>query len=419
MAHCTQTFPLALNLMLLPCLHETQNDITSNHLIAAQDIPPIYPTSSVKLDELLQQCRKHYFVPFGVGENYRKLIFNRKSGHQHLTTGEGISITTTSDEKIKLEPLPPLPSFKKKPTVRRILKLMAQTNDFSNLLPLMEGMVVAGSPLTNGELQEVARRANEAGKLDEILTYVGMVDRTAASLRNRAFAKEIFLGLHMAGQRSNWAGEGVVKALKQAENMAHKMEHERPHREDPQPRSGIVPLRVSPEIAGVGLELAVAQAVNDYGGEDRDAKVTNYARRVLALWDNGTYISVRDDTQKGTLTTPETQAERPETGAVTPDSTTAQSSESQDKATSVSTEAPGRGNLYSRADALLYWLPLYNGLRLAEKVNKGLDSELKARLAERLAELDSIVRDELTKTRAAADGRERRELRLHKEIGVA
>lgn len=271
---------------------------------------------------------------------------------------------------------------------------MAQTNNFDNVLPLMEGMVKARSPLLKGELQELARKLNEAGKLDTILTIVGTVDRTAASLQYRSFTREIFFGLHMAGQRSNWAGEGLAQALKQAENMAHKMEHEPKHREERPRRKKIVPLRMSPEIAGVGLELATAQAVNDYQGEDRDGKVTSYARRVLALWDNGTWAPVRDATKERTSTEPGTEAK--ESG----------------------TEPAEVQRSYVRASALLYWLPLYNGLRLVKQVDKGLKAELKTKLAELLAELDPIVRNELAKSRALANGRERRELVSYKEVGV-
>lgn len=282
---------------------------------------------------------------------------------------------------------------------------MKTTKDFSNLPSILEGYKIAKTPRREYDLEAVARKANAVGQIDEILRCVGLVRRTGASLRMRKLTKEIFLGLHEMGQRSNWEGESLQQALRQAEILATKMEVDDLHQEKPTPENDPIPLRMNPEIAGVLLELSAAQAVNDHGGIDVEGKVASNARKVLALWDNGQWEIVAEDFQhsKSASRNIDWHSRRAKS------SETSQGDERSKDQIRL---------FYPRQKALLRWLPLYNGLHLVEKV-VDLDQEVMAQLIERRVKMDGFVLEMLKMV--AEDGLAndtRRVLQLYREAGI-
>lgn len=332
--------------------------------------------------------------------------------------------------------------------VYRITKLMKRTNQFENLPTLLEAFKTSRSPVRERNLEALTRSANELGNEDIIFRCIRMVDKTGATLKYRAFTREVFLGLHYAGQRCDWSGKALEKALKQAESLATKMEVDVNHIERPKSRKDPIPLRMTPEIAGVLLELSAALAVNDYGGVDKNSKVAENARKVLVLWDNGQWEvgtnspktprepivseSTREKEVGGDNVNNDGIKNDPNSNADSDakrsdgvnnsvkdvdNDVSGEDTHSEDAQNIMDNDSPTinrrlneckHARFYVQTEALLRWLPLYHGLRLAEKVGN-LDSDLKAQLSSRRAEMDQFVPEVLEAVskspRAMEDGR--------------
>ena len=281
-------------------------------------------------------------MPWALTFAHRKLLFNRKGGHATLNE-PGVSVTSRSGEEIKLEPLPEQPRLKKRPLAFDLINHMFKARDFSNLSVILEGFNIAHTPMGEEQLEMVIRKANQAEQTSMVIQAAEMVKKTGFELNmKRGSTRQLLTGIHLAAQRSEWKGEGLALALKQAEHVAKMMEWEE-HKKLPPPTPEMtvcLPLQEQPEVIGLLLELTASRAANDLAGKDEDGKVKLYAERTLALWKNGN-LEVHD------------------------------------------------GDYQKRSTALFWWLPLYNGLRIVKRVQ--LDKALKENLEEKRKLLEGAV----------------------------
>ncbi|KAL9110718.1 MAG: hypothetical protein Q9227_004710 [Pyrenula ochraceoflavens] len=350
---------------------------TALRLYLLSDIPPLRPTKSPSLDALLHTWRAEFVIPWALNKIHRGLLFNRKNGHATLNQDPGIIVQSRSGEEFRLQPLPEKRHDSHRNLSRELIDKMFEAGDFSNLPVVFEGFEIAKSPLSNWEAERAFRKANEAEQTDVVMNCVELVKKTKLGLnRRREPARELFLGLHMLGEKSGWKGDGLAQALRQAEKMARMLEREG-HKEMPRTsnpsspdtketnknettaylgKMNTIPLQATPEFIGLLLELSAAQAINDFAGKDSSGKVQNYASKVLAVWPNGNW------------------------------------------------ETPQPGDPFSRAQSLENWVPLFHGLRLAERVE--VDGGLKERVREKRGELGELVGRVREEVRRDSEGRE-------------
>jgi len=250
------------------------------------------------------------------------------------------------EESVQLQPLDPTKDVPDSWTaVLQALELMKREGSAagwgSNLVGLLAGMHTAGRRWKGWQVEKIVRVAGEAGMAHAVLEAVRASGRTGLVLRDLRVVREVVWGCRAKAVLGKWGEEEVEKGLKYAEQIARLLEGEA-HLGKLRAASGADP-RVQPDVIGVVLELAGAKAVRHHGGKDVDGKVLVYAQRLMANLERGIKEEVED------------------------------------------------GRVVAHADyELARWIPVLNGLRLAQKVlGKSMPQ---ADLAKRkISELDALV----------------------------
>lgn len=188
------------------------------------------------------------------------------------------------DEKIQLrhiDKLRDMPNIRG--SITRMLDLMGESGDWSNLPACLEGLQTAKTRLSNAILEKIARKANQAGRCDVVMDCIRRVGKTNYVLKNRDVVREVMLGAHLRAQQAGWEEVPTEKALAQAEQVVELLE-------DPAhsggSKVGKMDPRAQPDIIGIVLELAAVRASRHLSGKDEDGKALAYAERLIATWEN-------------------------------------------------------------------------------------------------------------------------------------
>lgn len=301
-------------------------------------IPTFSPTSSQELDQALNRFREELFIPFGLGEQQRKLMFRQK--YSERLDDQPISVTIGEDEKFQLRPMDPQ-SRPRNQEITQVVSLMKTTKDWQNIIPFLAGLRMAGRVLKPNRWEWLIRKAGAADALGIILECAKQSERTGLRLNNVDVVQKFYFMLHQKAQAAELQGKGLAKALSLARQAAMLMEapehvvHD--VQQDPKRR---------PFVVGVLLELSAARALNEFGGNDEGGHVRTYAQRLLATWPLGSFDAETKD--------------------------------------------------WPRVDRMLQEnVPIYNGMKLALQVNgiasdKAVSSGLKARVSE----LERLIREQ-------------------------
>ncbi|KAI9789506.1 MAG: hypothetical protein M1835_001628 [Candelina submexicana] len=249
-------------------------------------LPSFTETSSSELNNLLSTFRNTVFLPSHLVQRQKDTIYKLK--YKPMLESEAFD-TEIGDEKIQLQHINPLtdkPNISK--SLVRILDLMGESNDWSNLPAFLEGLRTAKARLSSAQLEKIARKANQAARQDVVMDCIRRVGKTNFVLKDQNVVREVVLGAHLRAQQGNWEELSTRKALAQAEQTVELLEdpaHSGGHKvreEDP---------RAQPDIIGIVLDLAAIRASRHLFGKDEDGKVLMYAERLMATWGNADFSS--------------------------------------------------------------------------------------------------------------------------------
>ena len=253
---------------------------------------------------------------------------------------------------------------RKRESLLKLLALMQSAGDWKNLPPFLEGMQQAHSKLPDSWLEKVVRHANEHDKLGVIIRCAEMVEKTGLSLASQRLTEELMLGFHMNAVKARWQGEQMEKACKQAEQVALIMEFK--SHCGGKLKAGMTDMRRSFMVVGVLLELSAARVLHSSEAVEHEKdKVKSYAAKALALPTN---LSL------GKSAETRVQMER--------------------------------------------WIPLWNGLKMAMKIDEVSQSGLAEKLRNMISNLEGSINKARTTLIDEAKGRPRRPLIMYEDLGA-
>jgi hypothetical protein len=330
-------------------------------------IPSFTATSSSELDELLLTYRTKVFTPHALQKYHRDLMY-KPSRHQILLNDPGVTVTLSNDEEVKLMPMNPHDKPNKVKSLMLLAKLLensSESGDWNNLPPFLEGMVMAKEKLPDGWLQKVVRKANERGRSGVIITCAEMVKKTGVTFSDPHVTEEMMLGCHIRAAQAKWTGDEAGKAMKRAEQVALMMETK--EHCGGKLKEGQQDMRKSTMVIGVLLELAAARALHVNGGKDVDGEVVRYAKNALILCGQSSF-------------------------------------------------EPGQDHIEA-VIRLERWLPLWAGLKMAQKVDGVQQGTLASNLREQAGKLDRLIKEAKAQVEEQAKGKPRRCLIMYDEVG--
>ncbi|KAI9707622.1 MAG: hypothetical protein M1836_000583 [Candelina mexicana] len=249
-------------------------------------LPSFTETSSSELNDLLSSFRNTVFLPSHLRRRQEDTIYKLK--YKPMLESEAV-YAEIGDEKIRLQHINPLtdkPNIPK--SLARILNLMGESNEWSNLPAFLDGLRTAKAHLSSAQLEKIARRANQAARQDVVMDCIRRVGKTNFVLKDQNVVREVVLGAHLRAQQGNWEELPTRKALAQAEQTVELLEDPahsggyKVREEDP---------RAQPDIIGIVLELAAVRASRHLSEKDEDGKVSMYAERLTATWGNADFSS--------------------------------------------------------------------------------------------------------------------------------
>ncbi|KAL2824059.1 hypothetical protein BDW59DRAFT_148111 [Aspergillus cavernicola] len=252
------------------------NNSTQKRSLSEKTIPSLVPTSSPELDQALTRFREDLFIPFGLSQHHRNLIYRPR--HANKLNDNPITLSIGSnDEQYKLRPInkQTLPS---RQNIVEVLTLMDKTGNWSNLVPFLTGIHKAGMKLRIPRWEWLVRKTCNSNGVGQLSACVQQASRTGFDLKNASLVQRTFFEVHRMAQRDDFEGESLEKANRIARQLTTAMEapehivHDLS--QDPRRR---------PVVIGILLELSAARALKS-GGKDTDGSVHALARRLLACW---------------------------------------------------------------------------------------------------------------------------------------
>jgi len=186
-----------------------------------------------------------------------------------------------ANESVQLEPLDAtkdIPDSWK--SMEKALSLMRDgTGEWANVVGLLAGMRTAGRRFKPWQYEYVIRAAGDAGAGYVVVDAARAVRRTGLELRDLRLVREAFWACRTKAARDGWKSEPTEKALAWAKQLAGLLD-DGAHCGKLSLANGRDP-RIQPDIIGVVLELAATRALRHTGGKDADGKVLMYAERLI------------------------------------------------------------------------------------------------------------------------------------------
>ncbi|KAL4787825.1 hypothetical protein BJX76DRAFT_267673 [Aspergillus varians] len=256
-------------------LHQSIN-LTQKRSWSARTIPTLSPTSSPDLDQTLNRFRDELFIPHALNVNQRNLIYRPRNASK--LNGHPIIVPIGSNEEsyqLRSINIFALPS---RQDVVRVLSLMHETKDWSNLAIFLTGIYKSGMALTPERWEWLVRKAGGSNGLGQLLMCAQQSKSTQFQLRSNSLVERLFFELHLAGQRNDFTGTGVTKVHGLAKSFSLLMEapEHTVHDLENDPKR-------NPLVIGTLLELSAARALS-VEGTDQSREVESLARRLLASW---------------------------------------------------------------------------------------------------------------------------------------
>ena len=195
----------------------------------------------------------------------------------------GVTVTMSDGEELRLVPTNPMEKPHKNKSLRRLTKLLEDSNDaayWSNLKPLMEGFQMSREPFLGSWLEQIVRKAHEKHMTGVVIQCARQVKDTGFSLSNSPVTRELFLGLHQMAVEAEFKGPQLKQASQWAEQIVLMMEDElhcggKLNAKQTDMRRDIL-------VMATYLELNAATALES--GQDANDKAHALVTRLLALW---------------------------------------------------------------------------------------------------------------------------------------
>lgn len=230
--------------------------------------------------------RQTHFIPAYLSEGERRLIFGTKHRQQLLDNPQSVLI---GDEEIELKWMDrrrEIPNRTK--LFHKAINLMSASSEgdhegqsklWSNLPALLIGLKRAHAVPSENAMAKIVRRAVSCGRIGIIIQCLHQVEHTGMSLKMSEVLNNVIWGLRDLAQKDEWSQEALIKALKDAQQVATLLEmkeHGGGGRvtNDSDARGSLVAI-------GVFLELAAMHAYKFQDKKDGDGRVKMYAERLM------------------------------------------------------------------------------------------------------------------------------------------
>lgn len=242
-------------------------------------------STSSELDSVLSTFREDVFLPAHLTRTHRKRVFNRKIATK--LEEEPVKVDV-SGEEFRLRHVEKTRQPDSVKGLFQAVSLMKDKKDWDNLPIIFEGMKTAGRKYKLHHLEKLVRKAGMAGRQDAILECARRVSKTDFVLRDASLVRQVMWWIQYKAVSNDWDAKNTQRALSIAEQISVLLED--PIHSGSRTIQSPDDARVRPEVVGILLELAAANAKQN--GSDADGKVQLYAERLINImrdgrtWDN-------------------------------------------------------------------------------------------------------------------------------------
>ncbi|GKZ20988.1 hypothetical protein AbraIFM66951_010187 [Aspergillus brasiliensis] len=264
-------------------LRQSIGSLTQTRNASRNAIPTFQQTSSPELDQALTRFREELFIPFGLGQDQRRLMFRQK--YADRLEQEPVTANISEDEDFLLRPMDP----QSRPTLKEaaeVISLMQSKEDWKNLVPFLSGLQLAKRHLKPSRLEWLVRKAGEHNALNSVVECAKQAEKTGVRLNEVGIVQRLFFELHRKAQKAEFQGQEVTKAFNMATQLVGLMERPAHAQHDV-----MADPKRKPFVAGTLLELSAARALSEFEGKDQGGLVRIYSSRVLGCWKMGNFAS--------------------------------------------------------------------------------------------------------------------------------
>ncbi|KAI1505537.1 hypothetical protein F5X99DRAFT_368391 [Biscogniauxia marginata] len=245
------------------------------------------PASSPELDELLNTIRTKIILPSYLPQNQRKKIASKK--YEKTLQADPI-IMEIDGEVFKfrhLDNTTDIPS-----TRHSVIQAISQFNapqDFSNLVPLFEGIANTGYKFDEGFYCKIIRIMGIRGHITSIIECARRVKTTNFRLDTSEKVNNILHYVQMMAIESEPERREIQirKSLRWAElviEMVQEEDHEPRLTKDEVLVAGELPLDRDPMVLLAPLHLAALLAKYETAESELRDKIVDYAEDIVSLW---------------------------------------------------------------------------------------------------------------------------------------
>lgn len=235
-------------------------------------------------------------MPAALSPQHKRLIFRRR--HDELLNKDpGITVTMDDGEEIRLRPTNEMSKPARKGYQTQFLKQLEDSKStWNNLLPFLQGIVMARDMPSAHFWEKLTRKAGEAGREGVLLDCAKSVDKTEFRLSRPGVAREFFIAFHRRAAADGFKGATLEAVWNRAQNVALMLESPDHIQRKPnnaseagerQPEeSDQADVRSDPTVLATLLELSSHMALKDKT-DSLKKTVASYATKVAYIIQNG------------------------------------------------------------------------------------------------------------------------------------
>lgn len=172
-------------------------------------VPKFPPTSNEKLDTLLRDLCKNYFIPIHLPKNYYRMA-SHPENHARLMS-DPITIELDGEPYT----LTPVPAVRGAPTkhFKKALGLMTEKTDYAILPELIRGYCQANGILSSTILHQMVRHLVRVGRVEVIMDIARSASKAGFRFQRR-LARDFVMALRERHMKSEIAG--IMQGLRDA-----------------------------------------------------------------------------------------------------------------------------------------------------------------------------------------------------------
>ncbi|KAK5056769.1 hypothetical protein LTR84_012301 [Exophiala bonariae] len=248
-------------------------------------IPRFEPTAEPEFDQLLADVRQKIFMPAALSQQHQQLIYKRRH-FELLNKDPGVTVTMDDGEEIRLRTTNAFEKPSRSLYLRQFLSQLEEgKSNWNNVLPFLQGLVMARALPPDYYWAQLTRKAGEAGKEGVLLDCANSAEKTEFRLCRPGVARELFIAFHQRAAADGFKDATLEKVWTRAHHVALMLEapEHRPRNSLKGPRPmDHTDARSEPTVLATLLELSSHMAL-EHQTQTLKTKAASYASKLAIV----------------------------------------------------------------------------------------------------------------------------------------